>query len=119
MKSFSGKDYQYYHDGSCTPSVANFSQESNVGIPGKWVFRLDGLEIESSKCGSNKTLQISPSFVSIFGMTPIALSGPCVNESSKITITFFDEIKGKLLILKNNLLFFQIFNNCETFLVRF
>jgi len=62
---------------------------------GKFVFRLDGQEVESSECSDSKVIQINPNFVSIFGGLPVEFSGPCVNESSNIEITFFDIRKGE------------------------
>ena len=98
----SGQNITYYLDGSCTQDVEKLVETSNMAIPGKWIFRLDGEQIESSECNSEKyisePLLINPNFVSIFGRVPIEFSGPCVNQSSNISITFFDDVKGITLI---------------------
>lgn len=44
-----GENY-YSIEGAQTAAVVNFTLTSNVGIPGKWVFRVDGKSVEDVKC---------------------------------------------------------------------
>jgi hypothetical protein len=42
--------HYYVLPGSQTEAVANLISNSNVGIPGKWVFKVSGSTIESGGC---------------------------------------------------------------------
>ena len=36
--------------GSRTDEIINVAETSNVGIPGMWIFRIDGQEVEAAGC---------------------------------------------------------------------
>ncbi|KAI1716123.1 nidogen-like domain-containing protein [Ditylenchus destructor] len=69
--------------GSCTGDVLKINDQSNVGDPGKWVFRVDRAAIQTAGCtqeSGNVQLRISPNFVHIMMRQPIELVGPCVEN---------------------------------------
>ncbi|KAI1707227.1 nidogen-like domain-containing protein [Ditylenchus destructor] len=77
--------------GSCTGDVLKINEQSNVGDPGKWVFRVDRAAIQTAGCtqGTGKVqLRISPSFVYTITRQPIELVGPCVENAGNGTGAF-------------------------------
>lgn len=80
--------------GACTDAILNIETTTNVGQPGKWIFRIDN-ELQNAGCLSSaqaalEQLTISPSFVSIFGNTPITVKGPCIDGASRVQCRFND-----------------------------
>ncbi|GAU97170.1 hypothetical protein RvY_08516 [Ramazzottius varieornatus] len=77
---------------SSTGRYGNFSEtllaDSNVGMPGTWMFRVDQENIPTTACtedGSN--LQIYPRFGSLLGGTKVSVSGICVSKESHPNVT--------------------------------
>lgn len=81
----------------CTGDVLNIGKNSNVGVSGKWVFKIDSSEIESTEFDNTgkflTPLVMNPSFVDAFGHVPFELKGPCINETANVTFRFHDPAK--------------------------
>lgn len=80
--------------GACTDAILNIETTTNVGQPGKWIFRIDN-ELQSAGCLSSaqaalEQLTISPSFMSIFGNNPITVKGPCIDDATLVQCRFND-----------------------------
>ena len=60
---------------------------SNVGIPGKWMFSIDGSDIWEG-CNSRGSLELYPRKVLYFGQEVITIGGPCFSNISEITVIF-------------------------------
>ncbi|XP_071847181.1 sushi domain-containing protein 2-like isoform X2 [Apostichopus japonicus] len=74
-------------EGSRTQRVVNVTRLSNVGIPGRWMFRIDNADIESAGCEeifALAELKISPSEVGMLGGEILAISGPCFDRTHDI-----------------------------------
>lgn len=79
-----GDQLHYYSiEGAQTPAVINLTLTTNVGIPGKWVFQVDG-GIDDNACENSKKILISPSSGYMLGGNQVNISGPCA--SSQYTI---------------------------------
>ncbi|XP_055896102.1 sushi domain-containing protein 2-like isoform X1 [Biomphalaria glabrata] len=81
-----GNKVNYYEiNGANTDAVINLTQTSNTGIPGKWIFRIDSLEIENS-CSHSGSGQVffKPNFGSMLGGSIINVDGPCLNSTSTV-----------------------------------
>ncbi|XP_071497302.1 sushi domain-containing protein 2-like [Diadema antillarum] len=81
-----GSNY-YSVPGSQTDQILNISvSASNVLIPGRWIFRIDGRAIRAGGCGdsTDPDLEISPNQVSMLGGDVLSISGPCFESSSNI-----------------------------------
>ncbi|XP_056012711.1 sushi domain-containing protein 2-like [Ostrea edulis] len=83
---FNAGDRKNYYsiEGAQTDAVINLTQTSNVGIPGKWVFQVDGNSILDIKCSHAEQIDVFPKSGSMFGGEEIRISGPCF--SSDFTI---------------------------------
>lgn len=85
-------------DDSCTDSIMTVVDKSNVGVPGKFIFRIDGTDIDVARCDSTKykteKLLVTPKFVDTWGHQPLTLKGPCFNETHNVTCIFHDIQKG-------------------------
>uniref|UniRef100_A0A914VSW5 NIDO domain-containing protein n=1 Tax=Plectus sambesii TaxID=2011161 RepID=A0A914VSW5_9BILA len=78
--------------GSCTSDIVTIGDRSNVGSPGKWLFRVDNSNVQSAGCSNNFTgnVRVSPSFVNAYGHVPIEITGPCVQAAENATCRFYD-----------------------------
>lgn len=83
---FSAGDLEQYYlvEYSGTPEIINITQRSNVGIPGKYIFRLDGT-LDDHSCFLREKIEITPSTVSMLGHEVIRVTGPCLIPGSKIS----------------------------------
>lgn len=83
--------------GSCEDDIATVDERSNVGVPGKWIFRVDSSEVQSAGCNSDTfpNIRLVPSFIGLYGHVPVKVYGPCFNkDTAKLTCRFHDPIKG-------------------------
>ncbi|XP_054773314.2 sushi domain-containing protein 2-like [Lytechinus pictus] len=94
-----GDGVTYYSvPGSQTPAVVDIETTSNIGVPGRWVFRTDNANIEGLECVTFGKISLFPLVGSMFGGTQVFINGPCFNSTSQI-VCDFDGIKtnGRLL----------------------
>jgi len=76
---------------SNTANISNVGLlESNVGIPGKWIFEIDGDDI-SEGCGTTGLLEIIPRKVLYFGGEYVAIIGPCFNKNDSVISVLFEQ----------------------------
>lgn len=80
--------------GSCSDTIVNLPSTTNVGQPGKWVFRVDH-DLQATGCGNRlqnplEQIDVTPSFVPIFGNIPITMEGPCLAGASRVQVRFND-----------------------------
>ena len=71
----------YQLKNSFTSEIVNITNESNIGIPGQFVFHTTG-NISDVQCETSTGLQITPFRGSIFGGYEIRLHGVCFNQSN-------------------------------------
>ncbi|CAK9188726.1 unnamed protein product [Sphagnum troendelagicum] len=76
---------------SFTANVITVVQDSNIGVPGQFIFHTTG-NISDVQCNSTEGLQSSPFRGSMYGGYELRLFGICFNESSYIV-----EINGQEL----------------------
>nr|XP_022317554.1 sushi domain-containing protein 2-like [Crassostrea virginica] len=74
----------YSIPGAQTDAVINLTLTSNVGIPGKWVFQVDGDSILDIKCSHAEQISVFPKSGSMFGGEEIRISGPCFSKAFTI-----------------------------------
>ncbi|CAF1198199.1 unnamed protein product [Adineta steineri] len=76
-----GDQINYYRlKRSLSPEIINIVNESNIGIPGQFIFHTTG-NISDVQCETSTGLQISPFRGSIYGGYEIRLHGICFNQS--------------------------------------
>lgn len=84
----------YTIPGSCQNSVLNITETSNVGDPGKWVFRIDS-NLKIAECqefdGESQKLRLDPSVVSVMGNVPLKLTGPCLTPNDTVVCVYNEE----------------------------
>uniref|UniRef100_A0A914Z252 NIDO domain-containing protein n=1 Tax=Panagrolaimus superbus TaxID=310955 RepID=A0A914Z252_9BILA len=96
-------------DGSCTNEILTIQSRSNVNSPGKWIFRVDSVDIETAGCTTNFVpgdfLKISPSFVTILGQVAIEVSGPCfkVVNTTVINCRIYDPAQPPFITVKGKI----------------
>nr|XP_054773492.1 uncharacterized protein K03H1.5-like [Lytechinus pictus] len=78
-----GENY-YSVSGSRTDSIVDIETTSNIGLPGRWVFGIDGSEIRGQACD----ISLFPLVGSMLGGTQVFVSGPCFNSTSVIACDF-------------------------------
>ncbi|CAH3193578.1 unnamed protein product [Porites evermanni] len=89
-----GDGFRYFNiPGSRTSQVLDLPNKSNVGVSGRWMFRIDNAKIEAAGCNTKGSLVVSPQSVMMLGGDNILLSGPCFQPSHHIICQFAD---GKL-----------------------
>ncbi|XP_063969190.1 protein mesh-like [Lytechinus pictus] len=81
-----GENY-YSVSGSRTNSIVDIETTSNIGLPGRWVFRIDS-EIRGQACTSSGDISLFPLVGSMLGGTQVFVSGPCFNSTSLIACDF-------------------------------
>ncbi|XP_071814005.1 sushi domain-containing protein 2-like isoform X2 [Apostichopus japonicus] len=75
--------------GSRSDDVSDLMEKSNIGIPGRWVFKVDGDMIEGFSCSSNGRVGLSPSSGVMLGGTIVSIIGPCFDmETSNVVCRF-------------------------------
>ncbi|XP_062583122.1 protein mesh-like [Saccostrea cucullata] len=79
----------YVVNASRTPDIVNVNQMSNIGISGKFAFRIDAAEIGNGGCNTQGSLQISPRYGPMLGGQYLVISGPCINPDDVIQIQYF------------------------------
>lgn len=90
-----GDRFTFYDiGGTCTNSILNILNTTNVDEPGKFVFRVDN-GLQSPGCINRlqtefEQISVTPSFLSIFGNIPITMEGPCLSDASQVEIRFND-----------------------------
>eukprot|EP00057_Strongylocentrotus_purpuratus_P029925 XP_780234.3 PREDICTED: sushi domain-containing protein 2 [Strongylocentrotus purpuratus] len=100
-----GDGVTYYSvPGSQTAAVVDIETTSNIGVPGRWVFRTDNSNIEGLECTTFGKITLFPLVGSMLGATQVLISGPCFNATSLI-VCDFDGIEtfGRLLSVKTAL----------------
>ncbi|XP_013384885.1 protein mesh [Lingula anatina] len=91
----------YTIDGSRTPAVVNVSLTSNVGQPGRWVFRVDEAEVKAGGCNTKGSLVLSPVTGNILGGHEVVVWGPCFTNDDDVVCRFDDtDVPGRV---ENNL----------------
>ncbi|XP_033646828.1 sushi domain-containing protein 2-like [Asterias rubens] len=77
---------------SQTDDIVQINRTTNVRKPGRWMFRIDGNEIEVAGCEDDQSgnLRVSPSQVLMLGGDVLSISGPCFDATSDV----FCEING-------------------------
>ena len=81
-------------EGSCTPEIINITQMSNMGQPGKFIFRIDNTNISTSNCDAEsyedgkQKLIAAPSFVSDIARSVVSFRGPCFPLDANVTCIF-------------------------------
>ncbi|XP_061188743.1 mucin-4-like [Saccostrea echinata] len=78
----------YMLNASRTDDVVNVDEMSNVGLPGKFVFRVDASVITKGGCTTEGNLTITPRYGPLLGGQYLVLSGPCIEDTGNITATF-------------------------------
>ncbi|XP_041453734.1 sushi domain-containing protein 2-like isoform X2 [Lytechinus variegatus] len=90
-----GSNY-YSVPGSRTDAILEISQTSNILVPGRWVFRIDGKSVEAGGCREDTAnaaqLQISPQQVSMLGGDVLSISGPCFQSTNIILCRIEDVV---------------------------
>eukprot|EP00057_Strongylocentrotus_purpuratus_P021270 XP_011675744.1 PREDICTED: alpha-tectorin-like [Strongylocentrotus purpuratus] len=88
----------YSVPGSRTAAVVDIETTSNIGVPGRWVFRTDNSNIEGLECTTSGDISLFPLVGSMLGGTQVLINGPCFN-SNNLIICDFDgfETSGRLL----------------------
>ncbi|XP_030838223.1 sushi domain-containing protein 2-like, partial [Strongylocentrotus purpuratus] len=88
----------YSVPGSRTAAVVDIETTSNIGVPGRWVFRTDNSNIEGLECTTSGDISLFPLVGSMLGGTQVLISGPCFNANSLIVCEFDGiETSGRLL----------------------
>ncbi|PIK39480.1 putative sushi domain-containing protein 2-like [Apostichopus japonicus] len=84
--------------GSRSDDVRDLMENSNIGIPGRWVFKVDGDMIEGFSCSSNGRVGLSPSSGVMLGGTIVSIIGPCFDmETSDVVCRFGTQtVNGKV-----------------------
>ena len=57
------------------------ANKSNVNFPGKWIFKVDDVELVDGGCNKDGFMAIQPNIVSYAGNEDIILFGPCFNSN--------------------------------------
>ncbi|XP_078360273.1 sushi domain-containing protein 2-like isoform X2 [Oculina patagonica] len=74
--------------GSRTHQVLNLPSKSNVGKPGRWMFRIDSAKIEAGGCNTKGSLVVSPRSGIMLGGDNIFIAGPCYHPLDRIICKF-------------------------------
>ena len=78
----------YKINGSFTYDIVNIAYRSNVGLNGKWIFRIDKSNIMSGGCSSGGYLTVIPNTVLFIGGGNITLRGPCFDSNDTVQVSF-------------------------------
>lgn len=75
---------------SRTSAIVDIETTSNVGVAGKWMFRVDKNDIQGTKCdySGRADLTVSPPRVQLKGGDTIYISGPCFSKDMDIKCKF-------------------------------
>jgi hypothetical protein len=93
----------YEIPGSCTDSIVDVDEGSNINFPGKFIFRVDdSFRPPSCSNSSSEKLVISPSFVPLLGHVSITLRGACLEPDEELTCRFTDPAKGTFSVTGTN-----------------
>ncbi|XP_030855019.1 uncharacterized protein LOC105438079 [Strongylocentrotus purpuratus] len=82
----------YALEGSQAPDVINIDKRSNIGVPGRFIFRTDGAELTQPQCESFGKLSIYPLVGSMLGGTEVLIGGTCFNSTSIIKCRFDEKV---------------------------
>ncbi|XP_061189929.1 protein mesh-like [Saccostrea echinata] len=95
-----GKIY-FAVNGSQTSDIININQKTNVGIPGKFAFRIDTSLVETGGCNTDGRIIISPKGGPMFGGQHITFSGPCIDQYDVFKVKF-KGVRGTLTCEKKS-----------------
>ncbi|XP_070554812.1 sushi, nidogen and EGF-like domain-containing protein 1 [Ptychodera flava] len=79
-------------NGSRTGDIVNIDTWSNVGVAGRFLFRIDNKIIEHGGCNTEGVLSVYPSFGYMLGGQRIYVSGPCFDNTVEISCKFGDNV---------------------------
>lgn len=82
----------YIIEGSFTPEVLTLVNRTNVGVPGKWIFRIDQSDIEEGGCPESGFVTARPNSVFAFGGDHVSISGPCFRYNDLVQIRFRHQV---------------------------
>ncbi|KAJ8040785.1 Sushi, nidogen and EGF-like domain-containing protein 1 [Holothuria leucospilota] len=84
--------------GSRTNEVLDLQISSNIGIPGRWMFRVDQETIQGFSCRDEGRVGLAPSSGVMVGGTKITIIGPCYSPDSVVVCKFGDvTVAGNLV----------------------
>lgn len=84
-----GDNITYYViEGSFTPDVLTLVNRTNVGVPGKWIFRIDLSDIEEGGCPDSGYVTVRPKSVFAFGGDHVSITGPCFRFNDVVELKF-------------------------------
>ncbi|KAL9985251.1 hypothetical protein ACROYT_G007629 [Oculina patagonica] len=84
-----GDGVRYFNiPGSATDQVIDIRTQSNVGKPGRWMFRIDSANIEAGGCNTKGSLVVSPRSGIMLGGDNLFIAGPCYTPSDRIICEF-------------------------------
>ncbi|XP_062581789.1 protein mesh-like [Saccostrea cucullata] len=79
----------YVVNASRTRDILHVNHMSNIGVPGKFAFRIDAAEIGNGGCNTKGSLLISPRHGPMLGGQYLVISGPCMNPDDVIQVKYF------------------------------
>ncbi|XP_061188889.1 protein mesh-like [Saccostrea echinata] len=92
----------YVVNASRTADIINVNHMSNIGVPGKFAFRIDAAEIGNGGCNTQGRLMISPRHGPMLGGQYLVISGPCLNPDDVIQIKYSQMLELFLCQRKSN-----------------
>jgi hypothetical protein len=79
---------------SCTPAIISVGNESNVNVPGKYLFRAQDssapVDVGCENNGSGSDFCLTPNSVDIIGHRPITITGIRLNATQQAFCRFID-----------------------------
>ncbi|XP_055353252.1 uncharacterized protein LOC129599139 [Paramacrobiotus metropolitanus] len=89
IAGFNRFDGLYYKElnGSGTANLGKVVTESNTGVPGRWIFRLDANTITGVDCSdpsNSHAISVSPKYGSVLGGNEVIVSGVCFDAGTPI-----------------------------------
>ncbi|KAI0239247.1 hypothetical protein LSAT2_010015 [Lamellibrachia satsuma] len=68
--------------GSRQAAIVDVETTTNVGLPGRWMFRIDDVSVEAGGCNTEGSLSVGPSYGPMLGGLAVTISGPCFDQLS-------------------------------------
>lgn len=90
-----GKDYFIIPGSYNDLAYRNISENSNVNINGKWIFRIDSSNRSDTVCRDSGFLNTLPRSIYFVGVEDLIVSGPCFRKDDTV-ILIYNEVKQVL-----------------------
>ncbi|KAI0239248.1 Sushi domain-containing protein 2 [Lamellibrachia satsuma] len=87
--------------GSRQAAIVDVETTTNLGLPGRWMFRIDDVSVKAGGCNTEGTLATGPGYGPMLGGIVVTVAGPCFDDYSNASkiVCKFDDVETPAVVI--------------------